>query len=75
MLAEPDCQIARPDLVRRKPRPVPALGCSSCPAYLLLQCLFQLKAMSAVQNYTINITKVEHNIRIDEALFSKPATP
>ena len=36
---------------------------------------FQLKATSAVQNYTINVTKVEHNVRIDEALFSKPATP
>jgi hypothetical protein len=36
---------------------------------------FQLKATSAVQNYTINFTKVEHNVRIDEALFSKPATP
>jgi hypothetical protein len=36
---------------------------------------FQLKATSAVQNYTITLTKVEHNVRIDEALFAKPATP
>ena len=36
---------------------------------------FQLKATSAVQNYTIVITKVEHNVRIDETLFSKPAAP
>jgi hypothetical protein len=36
---------------------------------------FRLKATSSVQNYTITITKVEHNVRVDEALFSKPATP
>jgi hypothetical protein len=36
---------------------------------------FRLKATSSVQNYTITITKVEHNVRIDETLFSKPATP
>jgi zinc protease len=36
---------------------------------------FRLMATSAVQNYTITITKVEHNVRVDEALFSKPATP
>ena len=36
---------------------------------------FRLNATSAVQNYTIVITKVEHNVRIDETLFSKPATP
>ena len=35
---------------------------------------FQLKATPAVQNYTIHV-KVEHNIRVDETLFSKPATP
>ena len=34
---------------------------------------FQVKATSAVQQYTIVITKVEHNVQIDEALFSKPA--
>ena len=36
---------------------------------------FRLVATSAVQNYTVTITKVEHNLRIDETLFSKPATP
>jgi hypothetical protein len=36
---------------------------------------FRLMATSAVQNYTITITKVEHNVRVDEALFSKPGTP
>jgi hypothetical protein len=36
---------------------------------------FELRATSAVQNFTIIMTKVEHNVRIDEALFSKPATP
>jgi len=33
---------------------------------------FLVKSTSAVQNSTIVITKVEHNTRIDEALFSKP---
>ena len=33
---------------------------------------FQLKSTSSVQNYTIEITKVEHNVPVDEALFSKP---
>jgi hypothetical protein len=36
---------------------------------------FRLKVTSPVQNYTITITKMEHNVRIDETLFSKPATP
>lgn len=36
---------------------------------------FQLRATSSVQNYTITIAKVEHNIAIDDALFSKPSTP
>jgi hypothetical protein len=36
---------------------------------------FLLKATSDVQNYTIVITKVEHNVPIDETLFSKPRTP
>ena len=36
---------------------------------------FGLKTTSSVQNYTITITKVEHNIQIDETLFSKPAAP
>lgn len=34
---------------------------------------FTVKATSAVQSFTIAITKVEHNPKIDEALFSKPA--
>jgi hypothetical protein len=36
---------------------------------------FRAKATSSVQNYTIVVTKVEHNVRIDETLFSKPVTP
>ncbi len=35
---------------------------------------FTVKATSAVQSFTISVTKVEHNVKIDEALFSKPAT-
>jgi Outer membrane lipoprotein-sorting protein len=34
---------------------------------------FQVKASSAVQTSTVIIAKVEHNGKIDEALFSKPA--
>src|ERR1700730_7651386 len=33
---------------------------------------FTLKATSPVQSFTIAITKVEHNTKIDDALFSKP---
>jgi hypothetical protein len=33
---------------------------------------FRLAATSSVQNYTVTFTKVEHNVRIDETLFSKP---
>jgi hypothetical protein len=33
---------------------------------------FQVKATSAVQSSAIVIAKVEHNVRIDDALFSKP---
>ena len=36
---------------------------------------FRLRATSSLQNYTITITKVEHNVAIDNALFSKPVTP
>jgi zinc protease len=36
---------------------------------------FLIKATSAVQSYTIAVTKVEHNVRIDDTLFSKPAAP
>ena len=34
---------------------------------------FVLKSSSQVQNYTITLTKVEHNVSIDDTLFSKPA--
>jgi len=33
---------------------------------------FVLRASSEVQNYTITIAKVEHNVPIDESLFAKP---
>jgi hypothetical protein len=36
---------------------------------------FRLKATSAVQSYTIAVTKIEHNVPIDDTLFSKPAAP
>jgi zinc protease len=35
---------------------------------------FTVKVTSAIQSFTIALTKVEHNVKIDEALFSKPAT-
>ncbi len=35
---------------------------------------FTMKTTSPVQNFTITITKVEHNTKIDDALFSKPVT-
>lgn len=35
---------------------------------------FRMAASSAVQNYTIAVTKVEHNVPVDEALFSKPVS-
>ena len=34
---------------------------------------FKLKGTSAVQTFTVTVTKVEHNTKIDESLFSKPA--
>ncbi len=33
---------------------------------------FTVKVSSAIQNFTIAVTKVEHNVKIDEALFSRP---
>jgi hypothetical protein len=39
------------------------------------QAPFRLKVTSTVQNFTIRSAKVEHNVPIDESLFSKPATP
>jgi hypothetical protein len=34
---------------------------------------FRMRATSNVQNYTVVIDKVEHNVDVDEKLFSKPA--
>ena len=34
---------------------------------------FRVSASSAVQSYTVQVTKLEHNVAIDEAFFSKPA--
>lgn len=34
---------------------------------------FRLKSTSPVQTFTMQLIKVEHNVAIDEALFSKPA--
>jgi hypothetical protein len=36
---------------------------------------FRVTSTSSIQNFTITVTKVEHNLRIDDALFTKPATP
>jgi hypothetical protein len=36
---------------------------------------FRLRSSSTVQNFTITVAKVEHNVKVDETLFSKPATP
>jgi hypothetical protein len=33
---------------------------------------FAIKVSSAIQSFTIAVTKVEHNVKADEALFSKP---
>ena len=34
---------------------------------------FAIKVSSAIQSFTISVTKVDHNVKIDETLFSKPA--
>ena len=34
---------------------------------------FRLDASSSIQSYTITVTKVEHNVTVDEKLFVKPA--
>ena len=34
---------------------------------------FTIKVTSAIQSFTIKVTKVEHNIKVDDTLFSKPA--
>lgn len=36
---------------------------------------FRVASTSAIQRLSVTITKVEHNVRIDEALFSKPPQP
>jgi hypothetical protein len=36
---------------------------------------FRLRVSSSLQSFTINVTKVEHNVKVDESLFVKPATP
>ncbi len=33
---------------------------------------FQVKASSAVQSFAVTVSKVEHNVAVDETLFSKP---
>lgn len=37
-----------------------------------VQVPFTLKGSSAVQAFTIVVTKLEHNIKVDETLFAKP---
>jgi zinc protease len=34
---------------------------------------FRARSSSTIQNFTITIAKVEHNIKVDETLFSKPS--
>lgn len=34
---------------------------------------FRMRATSNIQNYTVVIDKIEHNVTVDEKLFSKPA--
>jgi outer membrane lipoprotein-sorting protein len=38
-----------------------------------VQVPFRIKGSSSVQSFTIAVNKVEHNVKVDEALFSKPA--
>ena len=33
---------------------------------------YQLSATSPIQSYTVKITSIEHNVKIDQALFAKP---
>jgi hypothetical protein len=33
---------------------------------------FRIKSTSSVQNFNVTVTKVEHNITVDQSLFSKP---
>lgn len=34
---------------------------------------FELRSSSSVQNFTVKLNKVEHNVKVDDTLFSKPA--
>ncbi len=34
---------------------------------------FRLRSSSSMQNFTITVSKVEHNVKVDETLFVKPA--
>jgi outer membrane lipoprotein-sorting protein len=36
---------------------------------------FSIKVSTPIQSFTIAVTKVEHNVKVDDALFSKPASP
>jgi hypothetical protein len=38
-----------------------------------VQVPFKLQGSSSVQTFTIVVTKVQHNVKVDEALFAKPA--
>ncbi len=37
-----------------------------------VQVPFTVKGSSSIQTFTITVSKVEHNVKVDEALFSKP---
>jgi hypothetical protein len=34
---------------------------------------FRVKSTSTVQNFNVTVTKIEHNVTVDQSLFSKPA--
>jgi hypothetical protein len=36
---------------------------------------FKVQVSSTVQNFTITVTSIHHNIEVDQTLFAKPATP
>ncbi len=38
-----------------------------------VQVPFRIKGSSSVQTFSIAVTKVEHNVKVDEALFAKPS--
>jgi hypothetical protein len=38
-----------------------------------VQVPFKIRGSSSVQTFTISVNKVEHNVKVDEAIFSKPA--